>query len=159
MLSPSLLSTWGSSALPEWGDLVKQANVAFEVVWNPIIRRWAVVRADAPPDQILEFNGYGYPGWIYVMTVETEAGGYREPDFSLVAELRRTAETFWRCPSRHLRHRWIRDHIQKAVKARRESDAKVLREANEAAEREVFAPARAGRVTSPTAQRAYGWTR
>ena len=164
MLTPSLLADWGRETLPEWDALVRSVNDAFRVIWNPLIRRWAVVRP-GPLDQQIEFAGYNYPGWIYAWTVEGDKGQYREPDCSLVIELAKVAETCWRLPEKWQRLRWFRNLMKESQATRDGEDRKAMREATDAARREILVPARKGLVrvgpgsTCDTSRKAFGWTR
>lgn len=113
---PPLLARFGANVPEAWRRRAKMLDRYFEVVWNPILRRWAIV---TPGPGYLEFNGTGYPGWHYVATVERNTGAYCELDEQFLHDYRHSACEQAARPTRLKRQAWLRNHMKAAADVRR----------------------------------------
>lgn len=87
MHTPSALRALTRRVPARWQERVRRIRPQYVLIWNPIIECFAVLQPSHTGLR-LEFNGYGYPGWMYLISC-TDKDGYPKPlDESFLADLR-----------------------------------------------------------------------
>jgi len=146
MRDQSILRRFGTLVHPKWTARVKRVDRSLEVIWNPILRRWGIIKA-GPPDSVLEFGGYRFTGWLFIASVEHADGSLREIDGQVVHELSRSGEFAMRYPNRTARLRRMRARAKAAKAAVDDADHKAYLDMWDNCVRELWKPAYADKRT------------
>jgi hypothetical protein len=141
---PPILRLYGRRVRPSWRRRARRLVRGAEVCWNPILKRWCLVKASS--GAFLEFDGRGFPGWHYVATIERGDGRPCGLDDRWCAEYRRVAAEQPRHKTRLDRQRWQRNLMREAQRRRVQSIRKVAREASRDMMGDI-GPALRGRVS------------
>lgn len=102
-------------------------NRRYVLIWNPIMLCFAVV-APGEPSQRIEFDGYGYPGWMYLISCTDKAGRPRALDEEFLRDLTDRTRV-GRQTTRHQADLLIRQMFRQMDQANRDNYAKTAEQA------------------------------